>query len=213
MICFSFTSVDAFFLHSNVRRTGKVLRGEVRDEGAFGSCYEELKLQTPPWDDSQGIAGDSLTCYYYSSSAAKCASSVTMSSFNAHIEAILESSGSESNVFIGFKTESDSKGKIQLIQLSSHNVAILLHRRSGLFQSSLLKDLLSNKIPGRENRIVFCGADLAAHAIRLLGLVNISSPMKLHRALDITPIFSEYLNPAKRKIIPPAVDSFAKKPT
>ena len=205
VICFSFISVDAFFLHSNVRRTGKVLGGEVRHEGAFGSCYEELKLQTPPWDDSQGIAGDSLTCYYYSSSAAKCASSVTMSSFNAHIEAIL--------FFIGFKTESDSKGKIQLIQLSSHNVAINIHRRSGLFQSSLLKDLLSNKIPGRENRIVFCGADLAAHAIRLLGLTDISSPMKLHRALDITPIFSEYLNPAKRKIIPPAVDSFAKKPT
>ena len=176
-------------------------------------CYKEFQLQTLRRDDCHGAAGETLTCYYYSSSAAKCASSQTASWFRSHIETLLESCTHDSNVFIGFKTECDSKGKIQLIQLSSHNVAIILHRRSGLFQSSLLKDLLSNKIPGRENRIVFCGADLAAHAIRLLGLVNVSSPMKLHRALDITPIYSNYLNSkgppninaARAKIIPPAL--------
>ena len=115
---------------------------------------------------------------------------------------------------IGLKTENDSKGKIQIIQLSFHNVAIILHRRRGLFGSSLLKDLLSNKIPGRENRIVFCGADLAALAIRLLGLTDISSTMTLHRALDITPIYCNYfggkrylnINAARMKSRPLAVD-------
>ena len=176
-------------------------------------CYKEFQLQTPRRDDCHGAAGETLTYYYYSSSAAKCASSVTASSFRSHIVSMLESCTSDSGIFIGFKTESDSKGKIQFIQLSSHNVAIILHRRSGLFQSSPLRDLLSNKIPGRENRIVFCGADLAAQAIRLLGLVNVSSPMKLHRALDISPIYSNYLNSkgppyinaARAKTIPPAL--------
>ena len=78
----------------------------------------------------------------------------------------------------------------------------------------MLKDLLSNKIPGRANKIVFCGADLAAHAIRLLGLTDISSTMTLHLALDITPIYCNYfggkrypnINAARMKSRPPAVD-------
>ena len=61
---------------------------------------------------------------------------------------------------------------------------------------------------------MFCGADLAAHAIRLLGLTDISSTMTLHRALDITPIYCNYfggkrypnINAARMKSRPPAVD-------
>lgn len=96
------------------------------------------------------------------------------------------------SVVVGLDTESGDNREIELIQISTQDHCILLHKKSQLFQSSILWKLLSNSLPGFENKLVFCGADIVGDVLGLHSIKRTSKQFILGGVLDLSPIYSKW---------------------